>query len=64
MQNVPREHSAILSTSIKLPFIFKTFVLSNFEWPFKTGLTIKFEENLSTMIMLEGDMTDRQSGTD
>ena len=28
LQNAPREHSAILSTFIKLPFVFKTFVLS------------------------------------
>ena len=35
-----REHSAILLTCIKLPFIFKTFVLSIFEWPLKTGLTV------------------------
>ena len=28
------EHSAILSTFIKLPFVFKIFVLSIFEWPF------------------------------
>ena len=33
------EHSAILSTFIKLPFAIKTFVLSIFEWPFKTGFT-------------------------
>ena len=32
IQNAPREHSAILSTSIKLPFVVKTFVLSSFEW--------------------------------
>ena len=32
-----REHSAILSTFIKLPFAIKTFVLSCFEWPLKTG---------------------------
>ena len=31
---------AILSTFIKLPFVFKTFVLSIFEWPLKTGFTI------------------------
>ena len=31
LQNAPREHSAILSTFIKLPFVFKTFVLSIFE---------------------------------
>ena len=34
------EHSAILLTCIKLPFVFKTFVLSIFEWPLKTGLTV------------------------
>ena len=28
LQNAPREHSAILLTFIKLPFVFKTFVLS------------------------------------
>ena len=31
------EHSAILSTFIKLPFVIKMFVLSIFEWPFNTG---------------------------
>ena len=40
MQNAPREHSAILSTCIKLPFVFKTFVLSIFEWSLKTGFTV------------------------
>ena len=35
------EHSAILSTFIKLPFVIKIFVLSIFEWPFYTGLTVK-----------------------
>ena len=34
------EHSAILSTSIKLPFVIKIFVLSIFEWPFYTGFTV------------------------
>ena len=33
-------HSAILSTFIKLPVVIKTFVLSIFEWPFYTGLTV------------------------
>ena len=28
------------STFIKLPFVFKTFVLSIFEWPLKTGFTV------------------------
>ena len=33
------EHSAILSTCIKLPFVIKTFVLSIFEWLLKTGFS-------------------------
>ena len=33
------EHSAILSTFIKLPFVIKIFVLSIFEWPFYIGFT-------------------------
>ena len=33
------EHSAILSTFIKLPSVIKIFVLSIFEWPLKTGFT-------------------------
>ena len=40
MQNAQKGHSAILSTFIKLPFVFKTFVLSRFEWPLKTGFTV------------------------
>ena len=38
MQNA--EHSAILSTFIKLPFAIKTFVLSISERPLKTGFTV------------------------
>ena len=34
------EHSAILLTFIKLPFVIKIFVLSIFDWPFYTGLTV------------------------
>ena len=34
-----QEHSAILSTLIKVPFVFKTFVFF-FEWPLKTGLIV------------------------
>ena len=37
----PLEHSAILSTFIKLPFVIKIFVLSIFEWPFYTGFTVQ-----------------------
>ena len=35
------EHSAILLTFIKLPFVIKILVLSIFEWPFYTGFTVK-----------------------
>ena len=34
------EHSAILLTCIKLPFVIKIFVLSIFEWLFYTGFTV------------------------
>ena len=34
------EHSAILSTFIELQFSTKTFVLSIFKWPLKTGFTV------------------------
>ena len=34
------EHSAILSTFTKLPFVIKTIVLSVYEWPFYTGFTV------------------------
>ena len=35
------EHSAILSTFIKLPFVIMIFVLSIFEWPFYTGFMVR-----------------------
>ena len=34
------EHSAILLTFIKLPFVIKIFVLFIFEWPFYTGFAV------------------------
>ena len=37
------EHSAIISTIIKLPFVIKIFVLSIFEWPLYTGFTVVFK---------------------
>ena len=40
LQNAPREHSAILSTFIKRPFVIKIFDLSIFEWPLKTDFTV------------------------
>ena len=38
LQNAPGEHSAILLNFIKLSIVFKTFVLSIFEWPLKKDL--------------------------
>ena len=35
-----KEHSAILSTSIKLPFSIKTFVLYIIKWSLKAGFTV------------------------
>ena len=40
LQNAQREHSVILSTSIKLPSAFKIFVLPIFEWPLNTDLHV------------------------
>ena len=40
LQNALLEHSAILLTFIKPPPVFKTFVLSIFEWLLKTGFTV------------------------
>ena len=34
------EHSAILSTFIKLLFVINIFVLSILDWPLKTGFTV------------------------
>ena len=34
------EHSAILTAFVKQPLVIKIFVLSIFEWPLKTGLTV------------------------
>ena len=42
-----REHSAILQSFIKLPFVIKTFVVSIFDWPFYTGFTCKRKSNIS-----------------
>ena len=53
------EHSAILSTFIKLPFVIKTFVLSIFEWPFYTSFAVfckgiasikKYNKNVSVSV--------------
>ena len=40
VESIAGEHSAILSTFIKLPIVIKIFVLSIFEWSFYTGFTL------------------------
>ena len=45
------EHSAILSTFIKLPFVSKVFVLSILEWPFYTGFTVPSKAPLNGNIV-------------
>ena len=44
------EHSAILSTCIKLQRGFKTFVSSIFEWPLKTGFTVSHIYSTKTAV--------------
>ena len=48
------EHSAILSTFNKLPFVIKTFVLSILEWPFYTGFTVLEISILITKVIIRG----------
>ena len=45
------EHSAILSTFIKLQFVIKIYVLSVFEWPFYTGFTVNTTRNKITRVI-------------
>ena len=45
------EHSAILSTFIKIPFVIKIFVLSIFEWPLKTDFTVSKWHMLANMFL-------------
>ena len=40
------DHSAILLTFIKLPFVIKIFVFTIFEWPFCTGLNVHLKPGL------------------
>ena len=47
---IQREHSAILMTCIKLHFVIKIFVLSNFEWPLKTGFIVYLSHPMWLML--------------
>ena len=42
VKSIVEWHSAILLTFLKLLFLIKIFVLSIFEWPLKTDLTVLF----------------------
>ena len=46
------DHSAILSTFIKLPIVIKMFALSIFEWPLKTGFTVYVLEGKPIIMVL------------
>ena len=46
------DHSVILSTFIKLPFIINIFVLSIFEWPFYTGFTVHQPEHYRMAVFM------------
>ena len=48
------EHSAILLTFIKLPFVIKIFVLSIFERPFYTGFTVQGKQDNEADVVLSG----------
>ena len=43
------EHSAILLTFVKLPFVIKVFALSIFEWLFYTGMSY-YSANVVMMV--------------
>ena len=45
------EHSAILLTFIKLPFVIKIFDLFIFEWPFYTDFTL--DVNMGSVLQRE-----------
>ena len=45
------EHSAILLTFIKLPFVIKVFGVSIFEWPFYTDFTVHANYQSLTLIL-------------
>ena len=46
------EHSAILSTFIKVPFVINILVLSIFEWPLKTGFTVLILSMLACHLLI------------
>ena len=55
------EHSAILSTFIKLPFVIKIFVLSIFKWPFYTGFYCFVVRYFISILVLQSSWWGRDS---
>ena len=56
------EHSAMLTTFIKLPFSIKAIVLSIFKWPLKTGVPVYvFLRRFSIRVQLKGNKHDNLS---
>ena len=45
-QNLSSAAVVIGALRVKLPFVFKTFVLSIFEWPLNTGFTVCIKQTL------------------
>ena len=59
VKNIAREHSAILSTFIKLPFGINIFILSIFEWPFYTGFLLQWFNILSWSLVVDFSYTEQ-----
>ena len=53
---LPLEHSVILLTFIKLPFVIKIFVLSSFKGLLETGFTVLYVNALSKIEWLAGSI--------
>ena len=50
------EHSAILSTFIKLPFVIKIFVLYIIEWPFYAVFTLNDLLDVHIFVRIPGKL--------
>ena len=55
-----REHSAILSTCIKPPFVIKIVVSSIFKWPFYTGFTVLSKKDWVAYVILKVSECDQE----
>ena len=64
LQNVPFGQYAVLATCIKLQPVFKTFILSNFVWLLKTGLTVQYfpSKHLCTIVTRDFHLINIENG--